>query len=106
LGRGSGGTSFQLVDALLHLLAWFECHHEFFRHKDLLPRTGVAGFTRGPFFYLKHAKIAQFDPLIFNKSINDGIERFLDDFLGFELSQPYFFRDRFNNFFLGHDEIP
>jgi len=98
--------SFQFFDALFHLLAGLECDDELFWDKYFFARTGVAGFPCGTPFYLKYAEIPEFDPLVLDQRIDDGIEGLLHDFLGLQLSQTDLFGNGLNNFFLRHDKVP
>jgi hypothetical protein len=101
-----GRTSLHFADPLLHLLARFERDHKLLWHKDLITRSWVASLACGPPFHLKNAEVSQLDAVVFHQRLNNCVERFLDDFLSLELSEPNLFGDGFDNLFLGHDGVP
>lgn len=100
------GPAFHFPDSFFHLLTWFECDHKLLRDKDFVPRPRVAGLASSPPLDLKNPEISELDAVVFDQCLDDGIEGFLDDFLGLELGEPNLFRDGFNDLFLGHDGVP
>ena len=101
-----GGAAFQFADPLFHFFARLESHHKLLWDKNLLARTWVPSFTRGPLFDLKNAKVPQFDAFIFHECVDDRIESLLNDLFGLELRQTNLLRNGLYDFFLRHDEVP
>src|SRR5205823_6717252 len=95
-------TLFELADFFFHLLAWLEGYDEFLGHIHTLTGSGVASLAGRTSFDLKHAKIAELDPPFLDQSLDDGVERLLDDLLRLELRHADLFRNRFDDLFLGH----
>ncbi len=106
LGGGFVDSSFKLADAFFHLFAGLKCYNELLWHKDFFACTRIAGLTCSPLFDLENAEITQLDPLILDQCVDDCVERFLDDFLGLELSKPNLLGDGLYDFFFRHDEVP
>lgn len=100
------GLPLQFVDSFFHFLAGLERHHKLFWDKDFLTCPGIASLPSRPPFYLEHAKIPQFDPLLINQRFDDGIECLLDDLLRLELGESNLLGDGLYDLFFGHDESP
>lgn len=101
-----GGTAFHFSHSFFHLFSRFERDHELLGNKDFITRSRVASFASGPSFDFENAEISQFDAMILDEGLDDGIEGLLDDFLRFELCETNLFRDGFDNLFFGHDGVP
>ena len=95
-------TLFELTDLFFHLLAWLEGYDEFLRYIHALTGPGITRLSGGTGFDLKYAKIAELDPPFLDQSLDDGVERLLDDLLRLELRHADLFRNRFDDLFLGH----
>jgi hypothetical protein len=94
---------FEQKNAFFHLFTRLEGDDKFLGHIDAFAGARVTCFSGGTLLDLENAEIAQFDPTLSDQRINDGIERFLYDFLGLQLCETDFLGNHLNNFFLGHD---
>jgi hypothetical protein len=101
-----GGPALHFADSLFHLLARFEGDHELLWDKDFIAGSRVSSLAGCPSLYLENAEISEFDAMVFDQRLNDGIKGFLDDFLRLELRKANLFGDGFDNLFLGHVGVP
>jgi hypothetical protein len=101
-----GSSAFHFPDAFLHLLTGLESDYELLWHKDFIAGSGVACLAGCPPLDLKYAEIPQLNSMVFHQSLDDGIERLLDDLFRLELGEPDLLGDRFNNLFFCHLQFP
>lgn len=97
---------FELSDAFFHLFAWFERDHELLWYKDFFAGTRVTSFACSPLFDLEYAEIPQLNSLILDQSVDNCVERLLDDLFGLELGKTDLFGNGLYDFFFRHDEVP
>lgn len=103
--RLSGLVSFffHAFDAFFHFLAGLESDDKLFRNVNALTGPRISSFSCGSFFDFEDPEVAEFDSPVSDERLHDGVERLLDDLLGFELSQSDVVGDGFDDFFFCHD---
>jgi hypothetical protein len=106
LASGLVGAALELADSFLHLFARFEGDHKLFGDKDFFAGARVTRLAGSSSLHFEDAEIPQLNAMIFNQRLDDGVERFLDDFFGLQLREANLFGDGLHDFFLGHDEFP
>ena len=99
---GRLGDLLELADLLFHFLAGLERDDVLGRDIHLLAGARVAGLARLAALDLEDAEVAQLDTPVAEQRLDDGVEGFLDDFLGFQLRQAKLFGNLFDDLFFGH----